>query len=116
MAAVFSSVAEMEGGHEVDGVAVGEFVAINTGSVEDEENARLYIKGASEYLFVTDLSGASGIKGEDGYTPLRGVDYFTPEDISYFDGRIDERLGAVGDALDELHAYAMGLAAGGGAS
>ena len=61
-------------------------------------------------------NGTPGARGESGYTPIRGVDYFTPEDIAYFDGRIDERLGAIGGALDELHAYAQGLVIGGDAS
>jgi hypothetical protein len=113
VAAIFSSVAEMEAGYASDGVGVGEFVTINTGNVEDEENARLYVKGDGGYSFVADLSGASGIRGTDGYTPVRGVDFMTEADFAYFDAHIDERLGEVGTALDELHAYAQALAAGG---
>jgi hypothetical protein len=55
---------------------------------------------------VIDLSGASGVK------PVRGVDYFTPEDMAFFDLHIDERLGEVGAALDELHIYAQSLVGG----
>ena len=56
--------------------------------------------------------GEIGPTGEKGDPPLRGVDYFTPEDMAYFDARIDERLGEVGAALDELHAYAQTLVGG----
>lgn len=112
VARVFSSVAEMEGGYATDGVPIGEFVLIDTGNVEDEENARLYVKDEAVYRYFTDLSGSPGIRGEDGCTPVRGVDYFTPEDMAYFDARIDERLGEVGAALDELHAYAQTLVGG----
>lgn len=63
---IYSSVSAMNAGYATDGVAKGAFVAIDTGNVEDEENARLYIKGASGYVFLTDLSGAQGMKGEKG--------------------------------------------------
>ena len=58
-------------------------------------------------------TGSTGEKGAAGITPVRGVDYFTPEDYAYFDAHIDERLGEVGDALDALHAHAQALVAGG---
>ena len=112
VAKIFSSVAEMEAGHATDGVVAGELVLIDTGNVEDEENARLYVKDEAIYRYFTDLSGAAGIRGEDGRAPVRGVDYFTPEDMAYFDAHIDERLGEVGTALDELHAYAQTLMGG----
>ncbi|MBO5305818.1 MAG: hypothetical protein J6B12_03540 [Clostridia bacterium] len=57
--------------------------------------------------------GTNGVDGTDGYTPVRGVDFMTEADFAYFDAHIDERLGEVGTALDELHAYAQALAAGG---
>ena len=46
-------------------VAQGKFVLIAS-DVEDEDNAKLYVKGASDFTFLTDLSGAQGIKGEKG--------------------------------------------------
>jgi hypothetical protein len=66
IAKIYPSVAAMNAGYASDGVAVGSFVVIDTGNVEDEENARLYIKGASAYTFLTDLSGTQGIKGDKG--------------------------------------------------
>ena len=62
----FSSVEEMNAGFETDGVLEGEFVVIDTGNVEDADNAKLYVKGKTAYSYITDLSGAQGIKGDAG--------------------------------------------------
>lgn len=69
----YTSVAAMNAGYASDGVPEGAFVAINTGNVDDEENARLYIKGESAYVFFLDLSGAQGIKGEKGEQGEQGI-------------------------------------------
>lgn len=66
IAKIYSSVANMNAGYATDGVPVGGFVLIETGDVNDEENARLYVKGESRYEYVTDLSGAQGIQGPEG--------------------------------------------------
>lgn len=66
IAKTYTSVAAMNAGYATDGVAVGSFVLIDTGNVEDEDNAKLYVKGASAYTYLTDLSGAQGIKGDKG--------------------------------------------------
>ena len=66
VAKVYESVAAMNAGYGSDGVKVGELVVVNTGNVEDEENARLYIKGNTAYDYLTDLSGAQGIQGPQG--------------------------------------------------
>ena len=50
---------------DVSNVPEGMFVAIQS-NVEDPDNAKLYLKGASEFNFVTDMSGATGIKGDTG--------------------------------------------------
>ena len=65
VAKVFSSVAEMNGGYDTDGVAVGSFVVIES-SVNDEDNAKLYLKGNTSYMYITDLSGAQGLQGPQG--------------------------------------------------
>lgn len=62
----YSSVAEMNESYDIDDVPLYGFVLINTGNVDDEENARLYVKGDTAYQFLTDLSGAQGIRGERG--------------------------------------------------
>lgn len=54
-----------------DDIAVGTFVVITTGSVEDEDNAKLYVRATdgegdngTNWAFITDMSGAQGIKGD----------------------------------------------------
>lgn len=72
---VFSSVATMQAGAASDGVKVGEFVTIDTGSVNDADTAKLFLKTsatANGYLYLTDLSGAQGIQGPKGDTGERG--------------------------------------------
>lgn len=50
-------------------VPLNEFVLIATGNVEDEDNAKLFVRkdqSATGFEFLTDMSGAQGIKGEKG--------------------------------------------------
>lgn len=76
---VYSSVAAMNEGYATDGVPVGGLVVIDTGNVEDEDNAKLYVKGDAAYEYLTDMSGAQGIqgpkgaKGDTGNTGPQGV-------------------------------------------
>lgn len=67
---IYNSIYEMNSGFATDNVPTGGFVVIDTGSVEDEDTAKLYIKGENAYVFVTDMSGMSGIQGPQG-TSLR---------------------------------------------
>lgn len=69
---VYTSVAAMNADFSNTDVSEGQFVIINTGNVEDEDNAKLYVKGQSEYSFVTDLSGAQGMQGPKGDTGEQG--------------------------------------------
>ena len=69
---VYASVAAMNAGYSTDGVPVGGFVVIDTGNVNNVDNAKLYIKGNSSYTFLTDLSGAQGIQGPVGATGATG--------------------------------------------
>nr|DAZ63539.1 MAG TPA: collagen triple helix repeat protein [Caudoviricetes sp.] len=66
VAKTYPSVAAMNAGFATDGVKEGGFVVINTENVEDEDNAKLYVKGKTAYTFLTDLSGAQGMKGPQG--------------------------------------------------
>lgn len=72
IAKVFSSVDEMESGFDTDGVKEGQFVVINTGDVNDPDNAKLYVKGPESYMYLTDLSGADGLTGPQGPRGLQG--------------------------------------------
>lgn len=60
---IYESISAMNAGYATDNVPIGGFVLINTGRVEDEDNAKLYVKGSSSYEFLTDLSGSQGIQG-----------------------------------------------------
>lgn len=63
---VYNSVAEMHADYSNNEVKVGQFVVIETGNVNDEDNAKLFIKGNTSYEFLTDLSGAQGMQGPAG--------------------------------------------------
>ena len=63
----YTSVAEMNA--DFDNMNVGDYVMIAS-TVEVEDNAKLYVKGDSQWIFITDFSGATGIKGETGVTPI----------------------------------------------
>lgn len=66
IAKIYSSIEEMNNDFDYGDVEESQFVLINTGNVEDEDNAKLFIKTESEFCFVTDLSGATGIQGPKG--------------------------------------------------
>lgn len=71
----------MNAGFATDGVKEGQFVLIDTGNVQDEDNAKLYVKGQSSYTYITDLSGATGMTGPQGLrgeTGPAGADGKTP--------------------------------------
>lgn len=72
IAKTFKSVEEMNAGFSTDGVKEGQFVMIDTGNVEDEDNAKLYVKGSTSYTYITDLSGATGVKGPKGDQGVQG--------------------------------------------
>ena len=72
IAKVYKSVAEMNSGYAADGVPQGGFVVINTGNVEDEDNAKLFYKGTAKYEYLTDISGAQGMTGPKGETGATG--------------------------------------------
>lgn len=69
---VYSSIAEMNADYSETDVAVGQFVVIDTGSVEDPDTGKLYVKGLQAYEFIVDLSGAQGIQGPQGIQGVQG--------------------------------------------
>lgn len=69
---LYSSVEEMNNDFSGTDVLEGQFVMIETGNVEDEDNAKLYVKGKDSYQFITDLSGAQGIQGPQGEQGIQG--------------------------------------------
>ena len=63
---IYPSISAMNDGYYSDGVPLGSFVIIDTGNVDDADNAKLYVKGNSSYVYLTDLSGAQGLQGPQG--------------------------------------------------
>lgn len=63
----YPSIQAMEDDYNNPEVKAGQFVMIDTGDVENEEDSRLYLKGNTEWKFISDLSGAQGIQGLSAY-------------------------------------------------
>ena len=88
IARTYASISAMNAGYATDGVKVGQFVVIDTGNVEDEDNAKLYLKGSSAYSYIADLSGVTGMtgpqgaKGETGATGAPGSKWYTGDKIT----------------------------------
>lgn len=63
----YPSIQAMQDDYNNPEVKTGQFVMIDTGDVENEEDSRLYLKGNTEWKFISDLSGAQGIQGLSAY-------------------------------------------------
>lgn len=61
----YASIAAMNTDYSSSAVKVGEFVMI-TSNVEDPDNAKVYAKGDTAFVFISDLSGSQGIQGPKG--------------------------------------------------
>ena len=59
----YASVADMEADFSGTDTSEGDFVVIAS-DVEDEDNAKVFVKGVTAWVFITDMSGAQGIKGD----------------------------------------------------
>lgn len=62
----YNSVSEMNA--DFNNMNFGDYVMIAS-TVEIEDNAKLYTRGENQWIFITDFSGATGIRGETGLTP-----------------------------------------------
>ena len=69
----YISVAAMNAGFYTDDVPLNGFVLINTGNVNDVDNAKLFVKTLTGYSYLTDLSGSQGIKGDKGDKGDQGI-------------------------------------------
>ena len=72
IAKTYPSISAMNEGYSNDGLPLNSFVLIDTGNVNDDDNAKLFVKLDSGYSYLTDLSGSQGIKGEKGDKGDRG--------------------------------------------
>ena len=68
IAETFPSIVSMSGA----GLTNGDFVMISS-TVEDQDNAKMYLWNGTEFTFITDMSGATGIKGDTGEQGIQGV-------------------------------------------
>lgn len=66
VAKTYVSIDAMNKDYSNTSVEEGNFVMIDTGNVNDADNAKLFLKGATAFVYITDLSGSAGIKGDDG--------------------------------------------------
>ena len=63
----YPSVQAMQDDYNNPEVEIGQFVMIDTGDVNNEEDSQLYLKGDTAWKFISDLSGAQGIQGLSAY-------------------------------------------------
>ena len=66
----YSSIEAMQA--DFDNMEVGDYVMIVT-SIELEDNAKLYARTETEWVFITDFSGATGIQGPQGAQGIQGI-------------------------------------------
>jgi collagen type VII alpha len=74
----YATVAALTADTAPTGIAAGQFAIIETGSVDDPDNSKLYLWSGTAYSYVTDLSGAAGITGpagSAGFTGSAGVGF-----------------------------------------
>lgn len=78
----YLSVGDMQ--DDLENMEVNDFVMIAC-DPNDEDNSKMFVKTEEGWRYITDLSGATGIQGprgepgNDGYTPVKGIDYFDGE-------------------------------------
>lgn len=65
----YSSIAMMTA--DLANVPAGQFVMI-VSDTEDEDNAKLYVRGDTSFVFIVDLSGMKGVKGDTGPQGIQG--------------------------------------------
>lgn len=63
----YPSVEAMEADLGTADVKIGEYVIINTGDVENPDDAKVYLKTGNGWKFIVDLSGMQGIQGWSAY-------------------------------------------------
>lgn len=63
----YPSIEAMEADWGTADVKLGEYVLINTGNVEDPDDAKVYLKTQNGWKFIVDLSGMQGIQGWSAY-------------------------------------------------
>lgn len=62
----YPSISEMNADFDNIAIRPGQFVMIDS-DTEDPDNAKLFVKGDVEWIFISDLSGSQGITGMSAY-------------------------------------------------
>lgn len=70
---VYRSILEMQSDIDNPEIQIGYMVAIDTGSVEDEDTGKLFVKSDEGFSYLLDLSGATGIQGPIGPQGPQGL-------------------------------------------
>lgn len=65
---IYTSVSAMEADHDNPDIEMDSFVLIESGTGSEPDDGKLYIKDVHGFDYITNLSGAQGIKGEKGET------------------------------------------------
>lgn len=105
IAKVYDSIDNLMAGYDSEDVKQGQFAVIDTGSVEDVDTGKLFLKGESAWELIADLSGAQGIRGQTGatgHTPL--VTFAAGDDIGDVGTpSITQSIADNGDSTVTLH-------------
>lgn len=80
---VYASIEEMEDDYDTEDVKIGQLVVISTEDVEEEDNAKMFVKGRLDWEFITDLSGIQGPPGPagEGFEHINQDGDMTPDDL-----------------------------------
>ena len=78
---VYRSILEMQADLNNPEIHVGDMVAIDTGSVEDEDTGKLFVKSDEGFSYLLDLSGATGIQGPEGPKGRDGKDGLSIKEV-----------------------------------
>lgn len=78
---VYRSILEMQSDIDNPEIQIGYMVAIDTGSVEDEDTGKLFVKSDEGFSYLLDLSGATGIQGPEGPKGRDGKDGLSIKEV-----------------------------------
>lgn len=84
---VYKSVSAMEA--DKSNVPEGKFVIINTGSVEEEDTGKLYLRTSTGYDYIVDVSGMRGFTGKTPQFSIGTITAGTYPSVSLSDGGTD---------------------------
>lgn len=84
---VYKSISAMEA--DKSNVPEGKFVIINTGSVEEEDTGKLYLRTSTGYDYIVDVSGMRGFTGKTPQFSIGTITAGTYPSVSLSDGGTD---------------------------